>query len=129
VLTACLSEEPLPLEVQPLEIIVASRTADEPCLLNVAMVRAGDHEVSIISERGVATLRIVDPRGLEVFQDDTSGQKIIEDENGVITIESGGEAGPLRLDPGTHEVRCQLEGSRAHTTPLLVKPARRGVAG
>ena len=43
-LAACLSEEPLPLEVQPLEVVVASRTADEPCLLNVTMVRAGDHE-------------------------------------------------------------------------------------
>ena len=51
-LAACLSEESPPLEAQPLEVVVASRTAEEPCLLNVTMVRAGDHEVSIISERG-----------------------------------------------------------------------------
>ena len=63
-----------------------------------------------------------------MFQDDTSDQKIVEDEDGGITIESGGEAGPpIRLDPGRYAVRCQLEGSHPHTTPLLVKPAR-GVA-
>ena len=132
-LTGCipLSDAPPPPEVQPLEIVVESRTRpDRPCLLNVSQVRAGDHDVTVISERGLATVRILDQRGAEVYKTDTSHQQVIEDEAGNTTIRGAGEdAGMVGLQAGRYTVECQLQGSQRHTTPLAVKPARPSFRG
>ena len=120
VLTGCipLSDPPSAPEVQPLEIVVESRTRpDRPCLLNVSQVRAGDHDVTVISERGLATVRILDPRGVEVYKTDTSHQQVIEDEHGNTTIRGAAEdVGVVGLQAGRYTVECRLQGSRRHTT-------------
>ena len=131
--TGCipLSDPPPTPEVQPLEIVVDSRTRpDRPCLLNVSQVRAGDHDVTVISERGLATVRILDHRGAEVYETDTSHQRVVEDEHGNTTIRGAVEdTGVVGLQAGRYTVECRLRGSQRHTTPLTVKPARPGFGG
>ena len=56
-------------EVQALEIVVDSPTVfREPCLLNVDRVREGTHPVIVISERGPATVRMLDSDGTQVLE-------------------------------------------------------------
>jgi hypothetical protein len=65
--TGCMGDPPREPEVQPLEVVVGSRTAsDQPCLLNIPEVAAGEHEVVILAE-GAATVVIRDGAGAVVF--------------------------------------------------------------
>jgi hypothetical protein len=125
-----LSDGPVDLEVQPLEVVVNSRSRPEmPCLLNVEEVRAGDHDVSVIGESGHARVRIVDERGRVVFRTDNSGQRIETDEDGEVTIiggESEGIGPPARLVAGTYTVECRPEAGEAGDATLRVLPARPG---
>ncbi len=128
-----ISDPPVDLEVQPLEVVVNSRSQPEtPCLLNVEEVRAGEHDVTVIGESGYARVRIVDERGRVVFRTDNAGQRIETNEDGEVKIiGSEGEGGegmgpPARLEAGTYTVECRPETGEAGDAALRVLPARPG---
>ncbi len=125
-----ISDPPVDLEVQPLEVVVNSRSRPEtPCLLNVEKVRAGDHDVTVIGESGYARVRIVDGQGRVVFRTDNAGQRIETDEDGEVTIIGGKEEGmgpPARLKTGTYTVECRPETGETGEVALRVLPARPG---
>lgn len=115
--TGCTGDPPPEPEVQPLEVVVASRTADQPCLLNVPEVAAGEHEVSVLAERA-ATVLIRDSAGTVIFQADATTQ----DPDGPLVAVQGS----VRLSAGEHVVECRPEGAATSTTGLRVAPARTG---
>ena len=117
-----MGDAPMDPEVQPLEIVAGNRDPEYgPCLLNVAEVGAGTHEVTALSMAGAATVRILDPSGTAIFeravgQDpaEGGGQEVLE-----------GDQGSLRLGEGSHRVECILSDG-THTAELQVVPARPG---
>lgn len=123
-----ISDPPVDPEVQPLEVVVNSRSQpDEPCLLNVDQVRAGDHAVTVIGESGYAKVLLVDEDGTVVFRTDNAGQRIETDDDGAITIhgaEGEGEGPVATLEAGTFTVQCRPENGTAGETTLEVLPAR-----
>ena len=125
-----LSDTPPDPEVQSLEVVVNSSSRPEtPCLLNVEMFRAGDHDVTVIGESGYARVRIVDERGRIVFRTDNAGQRIETDADGDVTIIGGegeGSGPPARLVAGSYTVECRPESGQAGEAPLRVLPARPG---
>ena len=125
-----MTDPPEDPEVQPLEVVVNSRSRpDVPCLLNVDEVRAGSHPVSVIGESGYAVVRIVDEQDRVVFRTDNEGQRIETDEDGAITIvdpRGEGEGPAARLRSGTFTVECDPEEGEPGTATLEVLPARDG---
>ncbi len=92
----------------------SSTAPDQPCLLNVAEVGAGTHEVTVISESGPATVRILDPSGAGVLEQEAEGG------------ETAAEAGSVDLEAGTHRVECVPSSGPASETDLRVTaPASR----
>jgi len=128
-LTVCsldpISDPPVDLEVQPLEVVVDSRSRPHtPCLLNVEKVRAGDHAVTVIGDSGYAQVRILDESGRLVFRTDNTGQRIETDEDGGVTIVGGEGHGPqAHLEPGTFSVTCRPKDGKPGETTLVVLPA------
>ena len=123
-----LSDPPVPLEEQPLEVVVNGDTRpDSPCLLNVDVIRAGDHAVTVIGESGYARVRIVDEQQRVVFRTDNAGQRIEIDAEGqkIIIGGEGDGTGPVaRLGAGTFTVHCRPRQGEPGETTLRVLPAR-----
>ncbi len=122
VLCGCLSDPPADPEVQPLEIVAGNPDPKYgPCLLNVEEVGAGTHDVTQLSMAGKATVRILDPSGVAIFERtieehpvEGGGQEVLEEDQGSV-----------RLGEGTHRVECILSDG-THTSELQVVPARPG---
>jgi hypothetical protein len=70
-----ITDPPPDPELQPLKVVVNSSTMpDDPCLLNVEMVRAVDHAVVVVGESGFARVTVVDDGGRVVFATDNAGR-------------------------------------------------------
>ena len=112
-LAGCFGDPPPDPEVQPLEVVVGSRSQpDQPCILNVDEVAAGDHEVSVISEReGAARVVLRTAAGSVVFEA-SGGQPAPEEAPASVT-----------LTPGDHLVQCLSDGAVLGEVPLRVVPA------
>jgi hypothetical protein len=129
-----ISDPPPEPEVQPLEVVVNSSTMpDDPCLLNVEMVRAGDHAVVVVGESGFARVTVVDDGGRVVFATDNAGQRVETDASGKVTAivggEGEGEGPPAHLEAGTYTVKCHPKIGEAGEATLRVLPARPGHDG
>ena len=107
--SACLGDPAPDPAVQPLEVVVGSETTpDQPCLLNVAEVGAGTHDVTVISQSGPATVRILDPAGTVVLEAEAEGG------------ESAAQPGSVELEAGTYRVECRPASGSASETELRV---------
>ncbi len=122
-LSGCLMGDPPPdPEVQPLEIVAGNPDPEYgPCFPNMNEVGAGAHEVWPMSMGGQATVRIVDPSGAVIFELAIQSHAL----EGGGHESMPGDGGSVRLGAGNHRVECILSGG-AHTTELLVVPARPG---
>jgi len=123
-LGGCVMGDPPPdPEVQPLEIVAGSSVRpDRPCILNVRSVRAGTHEVVLISESGPARIRIIDSSRRAVFQ----GRADSHPAKGGGFEGTEGERGSVRVVAGDYQVECSLRDKGTHITKLHVDPARPG---
>lgn len=129
-----ISDPPPDPEVQPLEVVVNSSTMpDDPCLLNVESVRAGDHAVVVVGESGFARVTVVDDGGRVVFATDNAGQRVETGASGKDTVIVGGEGEgggpPAHLEAGTYTVKCHPRSGEAGEATLRVLPARPGHGG
>ena len=112
-LGGCVIGDPPPdPSVAPLEVVVGSRQVEEDCLLNRDSVGAGTHEVTVFSEGGPATVRILDESGEVVFTTEAV---------------TGGEGDPegapsVELAAGRHVVECSPDGGTPVSVPLQVDP-------
>ena len=130
VLSGCallLSDPPPPPEIAPLEVVVGSSTMrDEPCLLNRDEVAAGTHEVALISESKLATVRIRSELGEVVFEGAARPQSQQSGPPEEVDQTEGGSARSVRLEQGSYAVECEPEGGPTSTAALSVAPARPG---
>ena len=125
-LAGCFSDPPPAPESQPLEIIATSSVVpDEFCLLNVYEVGAGPHEVYLISELGPAGVRVLDPEGRTILEEQVEPQTF-EQEPQDLPAQDVPEIPVLRLDAGVHRIECLPDGRPMSTTELRVVPARPG---
>ena len=121
-LCGCFSDLPPDPEVQPLDVVTGHPDPKHgPCILNVDEVGAGTHEVTTMSVAGTATVRMLDPSGVVLFE------RAIEEH----PLKGGGhevleeDQGSVRLEAGDHRVECSVFGG-THVLELLVVPARPG---
>ena len=123
---AWLSEEGPEPEDAPLEVVVKS-TDGHSCVLNRAEVGAGNHIVSVISEGGAASVRILTRDGDVVYQQDAQAAPVAEGSEDAPDFVLAGEGGDgsATLVAGTYSVECSADGT-VSSAPLHVAPARPG---